>query len=118
MKSHSGEQVNLLGSCFPVKRMWYERNVIYEMRYLKSNEDMILALAGQFKQLSHEPTTIHRCLHMPSKFTTTHSVMRSNNKARISGLAASAHTSRSNFTRSPFHLAVGDLGSRLALNVS
>ena len=25
------------------------------MRCLKSNEDMILALAGQFKQLSHEP---------------------------------------------------------------
>ena len=23
--------------------------------YLQSNEDMILALAGQFKQLSHEP---------------------------------------------------------------
>ena len=44
MKSHSGEQVNLLGSCFPVKGMSYERNV----RCLKSNEDMILALAGQF----------------------------------------------------------------------
>ena len=28
MKSHSGEQVNLLGSCFPVKGMSYERNVI------------------------------------------------------------------------------------------
>ena len=27
-------------------------NNIYQM---KSNEDMILALAGQFKQLSHEP---------------------------------------------------------------
>ena len=39
--------------------------------------------------------------------------MRSNNKARISGLADSTHASRSNFTRSPFHLAVGDLGSRL-----
>ena len=25
MKSHSGEQVNLLGSCFPVKGMSYER---------------------------------------------------------------------------------------------
>ena len=35
--------------------IYYERNVIYEVRYLKSNEDMILALAGQFKQLSHEP---------------------------------------------------------------
>ena len=26
--THSGEQVNLLGSCFPVKGMSYERNVI------------------------------------------------------------------------------------------
>ena len=52
MKSHSGEQVNLLGSCFPVKGMSYER-MLYAVRCLKSNEDMILALAGQFKQLSH-----------------------------------------------------------------
>ena len=28
---------------------------MYEVRCLKSNEDMILALAGQFKQLFHEP---------------------------------------------------------------
>ena len=28
-KSHSWEQVNLLGSCFPVKGMSYERNVIW-----------------------------------------------------------------------------------------
>ena len=28
-KSHSGEQVNLLGSCFPVKGMSYERNVTF-----------------------------------------------------------------------------------------
>jgi len=27
------------------------------VRCLKSYEDMILALAGQFKQLSHEPET-------------------------------------------------------------
>ena len=34
----------------------YERNVVlYAVRCLKSNEDMILALAGQFKQSSHEP---------------------------------------------------------------
>ena len=34
----------------------YERNVVlYAVRCLKSNEDMILALTGQFKQLSHEP---------------------------------------------------------------
>ena len=31
------------------------KEVLYEVRCLKSNEDMILALAGQFKQLSHEP---------------------------------------------------------------
>ena len=43
--------------------------------------------------------------------------MPSNNKARISGLAASAHALRSNFTRSPFHLAVGDLGSRLDVHL-
>ena len=34
-------------------------NILKEMLYkvwrLKSNEDMILALTGQFKQLSHEP---------------------------------------------------------------
>ena len=54
MKSHSGEQVNLLGSWFPVKGMSYER-MLYAVRCLKSSEDMILALAGQFKQLSHEP---------------------------------------------------------------
>ena len=28
--------------------------MLYAVRCLKSNEDMILALAGQFKQLSHE----------------------------------------------------------------
>ena len=33
MKSHSGEQVNLLGSCFPVKGMSYERNVICSLSY-------------------------------------------------------------------------------------
>ena len=31
------------------------KEMLYTMRCLKSNEDMILALAGQFKQLSHEP---------------------------------------------------------------
>ena len=31
------------------------KEVLYEVRCLKSNEDMILALAGQFKQLSREP---------------------------------------------------------------
>ena len=31
------------------------KDVLYEVRYLKSREDMIFALTGQFKQLSHEP---------------------------------------------------------------
>ena len=31
------------------------KEVLYEVRCLKSTEDVILALAGQFKQLSHEP---------------------------------------------------------------
>ena len=31
------------------------KEMLYEVWCLKSNEDMILALAGQFKQLSHEP---------------------------------------------------------------
>ena len=30
------------------------KEMLYAVRCLKSNEDMILALAGQFKQLSHE----------------------------------------------------------------
>ena len=30
------------------------KEMLYEVQCLKSNEDMILALAGQFKQLSHE----------------------------------------------------------------
>ena len=33
------------------------KEMLYEVRCLKSNEDMIIALAGQFKQLlSHEPS--------------------------------------------------------------
>ena len=55
MKSHSEEQVDLLGLCFPVKGMSYERSVSMKCGVLKLSEDMILALAGQFKQLSHEP---------------------------------------------------------------
>ena len=31
------------------------KEVLYEVRCLKSSEDMILALAAQFKQLSCEP---------------------------------------------------------------
>ena len=33
----------------------FMKEVLYEVRCLKSTEDMILALAGQYKQLSHEP---------------------------------------------------------------
>ena len=33
----------------------FMKEVLYGVRCLKSTEDMILALAGQFKQLSHEP---------------------------------------------------------------
>ena len=36
-----------------------KQDLKYEVRCLKSNEDMILALAGQFKQLSHEPEKFH-----------------------------------------------------------
>ena len=32
------------------------KDVLYEMRCLKSKEDMILALTGEFKQMSHEPS--------------------------------------------------------------
>ena len=38
--------------------MFYERSmkeVLYEVRCLKSNADMILAFVGQFKQLPREP---------------------------------------------------------------
>ena len=38
------------------------KEVLYEVRCLKSTEDMILALAGQFKQLSHEDN----CLNCPA----------------------------------------------------
>ena len=31
------------------------KEMLHAVRCLKSNEDMILELAGQFKQLSHEP---------------------------------------------------------------
>ena len=36
-------------------RIYFMKDVLYEVRCLKSNEDMILALTGRFKQLSHEP---------------------------------------------------------------
>ena len=40
--------------------MPFVKEVLYEVRCLKSTEDMILALAGQFKQLSLEPEKFRR----------------------------------------------------------
>ena len=39
------------------------KDVLYEVRCLKSNEDMILALTGQFKQLSQEQYNTSFILH-------------------------------------------------------
>ena len=36
------------------------KEMSHEVRYLKSSEDMILALTGQFKQLSHEPEKLNK----------------------------------------------------------
>ena len=41
------------------------KDVLYEVRCLKSNEDMILALTGQFKQLSHEPEKFRFMRQLP-----------------------------------------------------
>ena len=38
-----------------LKKIASMKEMLYEVRCLKSNEDMILALAGQFKKLSDEP---------------------------------------------------------------
>ena len=38
-----------------VKFISFMKEMLNEVRCLKSSEDMIRALAGQFKQLSHEP---------------------------------------------------------------
>ena len=43
-------QINMLFAC-----ILYMKEMLYAVRCLKSNEDIILALAGQFKQLAHEP---------------------------------------------------------------
>ena len=53
--------IEILGkqnSLFPLGPVIKERHMkemLYAVRCLKSNEDKILALTGQFKQLSHEP---------------------------------------------------------------
>ena len=41
MKSHNGEQVNLLGSCFPVKGMSYERMLCAVRRMLYAQKNVI-----------------------------------------------------------------------------
>ena len=33
----------------------FMKEMLYEVRDLKSSENMIIALTGQYKQLSHEP---------------------------------------------------------------
>ena len=40
---------------FLSNKLHHVKEMLYAVRCLKSNEDMILSLAGQFKQLSHEP---------------------------------------------------------------
>ena len=49
-----------MGASHNLRRVFFlyyvsSERMLYAVRCLKSNEDMILALAGQFKQLSHEP---------------------------------------------------------------
>ena len=44
------------------------KGMLYAVRCLKSNEDMILALAGQFKQLSHEPEKFYCCMILAKIF--------------------------------------------------
>ena len=44
--------LHMISLSFPLIIVYWKK---CEVRCLKSNEDMILALAGQFKQLSHEP---------------------------------------------------------------
>ena len=39
------------------------KEMLYEVRYLKSSEVMILALTGQFKQLSQEPEKLKKDSH-------------------------------------------------------
>ena len=62
--------------CWAYVFPWKEcrlKEMLYEVRCLKSNKDMILALAGQFKQLSHEPEKFRwlngrgdNCLNCPA----------------------------------------------------
>ena len=47
------------------------KEMLYAVRCLKSNEDMILAIAGQFKQLSHEPEKYIYCYILSRLFFVT-----------------------------------------------
>ena len=56
--SYESHTVESRSICWAHVFPWKEcsmKDMLYEVRCLKSNEDMILILAGQFKQLSHEP---------------------------------------------------------------
>ena len=50
-----GRNVHMRTLKFYSNEVYIMKDVLHEVRCLKSNEDMTLALAGQFKQLSHEP---------------------------------------------------------------
>ena len=54
-RSENGETVDIIIDDVNSDSNNIMKVVLYEVRCLKSNEDVILALAGQFKQLSHEP---------------------------------------------------------------
>ena len=56
MKSHSGEQVNLLGSCFPVKGMSYER-MLYAVRCISSFDFFICSAVSYLHLISY--TALH-----------------------------------------------------------
>ena len=51
-KSHSWEQVNLLGSCFPLKGMSYERNVIFQFfRFMRQLLKIVQQVRGSYLHL-------------------------------------------------------------------
>ena len=67
------------------------------------------------KNLFKNTLEIHVYSAKSPKITTESTNMRSDRKARISGLAGTEHArNRTNFTRSPFRMTVGDLGTRLS----
>ena len=49
------KKLTMLGAVRTVSLMQVPYLGLEHVYQMKSNEDMILALAGQFKQLSHEP---------------------------------------------------------------